>query len=160
MANRRTYCALTILGLAAFTRAGAGTGSAIKPPADPARIEIQVAPSTAPGQEQVVTVRLAPAEGVQINRYPKMRLKLDPQKGLTSRAEIAVGSDAPPPPDRIDQNYYDKIVDPIQLPLRLDPAAGKGPFELQGQLTYYYCVKASGFCAPKKVPVTIPISAR
>src|SRR6185369_5191354 len=100
-----------------------------------------------PGTERLVTLRLTPAEGIHINRYPKMRLKVEQQQGLASAAEVAVGNDEPPPPDKIEQNYYDKTVAPIELPLRLDPSAGSGAYELHGQLTYYYCVAASGFCA-------------
>lgn len=158
--NFQKACGLTLcLGLASSARAGAA--GSVKVPDEPARIEILVAPATgAAPAERVVTLKLTPAAGIHINRYPKMRLKVEAQKGLTQLAEAAVGNDEPPPPDKLEANYYDKTVDPIQLPLRLDPAAGAGPYELSGQLTYYYCVTASGFCAPKKVPVKIPISSR
>lgn len=159
MKTRKAVYVLTFAGLAPW--AFAGTTGTVKPPAEPARIEIQVAPKAAsPSNERVVTVRLTPAAGIQINRYPKMRLKVEPQKGLATLAEAAVGNDEPPSPDKIEGNYFDKTVDPIELALQLDPDAGKAPYELKGQLTYYYCVKASGFCAPKKTPVTIPISVR
>ena len=32
--------------------------------------------------------------------------------------------------------------------------------EIEAKLTYYYCVVESGFCAPKRVPVNIPLKIR
>ena len=45
----------------------------------------------------------------------------------------------------------------MELLLRLDKAAPSGKHEIQGKLSYAYCVIASGYCAPVRVPVNIPV---
>ena len=149
---------LAVLAAAPWTLA---TGVPPKaPPKEPARVEVSVFPEAArPGGETRVTVRLSPADGIKINRYPKIRLKVPGQEGLILSAEAAVGNKEPPPPDRIEGNYF-KTVDPVELTLRVDPQAPAGQHKVQGQLSYFYCVAASGFCAPAKVPVSIPLTVR
>ncbi len=127
---------------------------------EPAKVVVVVVPeSAAPGAESVVTVRLTPAPGIKINRYPKIKLKVPAQEGLVDGGEAAIGSSEPPPPERIETNYY-KTVDPVELTLRRAAAAKPGAHSVPAQLTYFYCVAASGFCAPAKVPVSIPLSVR
>ena len=46
------------------------------------------------------------------------------------------------------------------LDLVLEADAEQGSHELTGELKYFYCVSASGFCAPKKVSVSVPIEIR
>ena len=72
---------------------------------------------------------------------------------------VEIGNDTPPPPGQMEINYY-KTVDPVELQLTLDAQAPSGRHELEGKLTYYYCIAASGFCAPKRVPLAIPIEIR
>ncbi len=138
--------------------AAEGSGKAL--PKEPARIEVSVSPQAArAGGEARVTVRLNPADGIKINKYPKIKLKVPGQEGLVLSAEVAVGNAEPPPPDHIEGNYF-KTVDPVELTLRLDPKASAGEHKVSGLLSYFYCVAASGFCAPAKVPVTIPLLVR
>jgi len=137
---------------------GAGPIPPKSPPKEPARVELSVSPAS-PGGEARVTVRLQPAEGIKINRYPKIKLKVPGKPGLVDAAEAAVGSTAPPPPERIEANYF-KTVDPVELTLVVDSRAPAGEHKLPGQLSYFYCVAASGFCAPAKIPVTIPLTVR
>jgi hypothetical protein len=59
----------------------------------------------------------------------------------------------------MDKNYF-KTVDPLALLLSIDPAAETGTHELEAKLTYFYCVSASGFCAPKTVPVKFAVNVR
>ena len=101
-------------------------------------------------------MQLTPIEGVKINRYPKIKLKVPAHSGLVEAGEAAVGNSAPPPPDKLDQNYFD-VVEPLELLLNLDEAAPRGKHEIQGKLSYAYCVIASGYCAPVRVPVNIPV---
>jgi hypothetical protein len=149
---RRTILAIVIacsMGLAAQNP---------NPPAEPAKIEISVAPeSVSPGGRAEATLRLAPIDGVVINRYPKITLKVAEREGFVRQAETAVGNDTPPPPDdKSGSNYFDKV-DPVRLTLNLDKAIEPGAHEIEGKLKYYYCVKKSGFCAPKRLTVKIPV---
>ncbi len=142
-----------------------GTGFAValaapKPPEVPARLSVSVAPSAvAPGDRARITVRLDPIDGVQINRYPQITLKVPARDGLVPATEIAVGNSAPPAPGTAETNYFD-IVDPLEIDLQVEPSAPRGKHTLSAKLTYFYCVKASGFCAPKKTSVEIPLQVR
>jgi len=131
-----------------------------KPPKEPAKIKISVSPdAVSRGGQTEVTLVLHPVEGVKINRYPQIKLEVPEQAGLVAQAEVAVGNAAPPAPDQKESNYYD-TVDPVRLNLQLDASAPTGRHAVSGRLTYYYCVAASGFCAPKRVPVEIPVEIR
>ena len=66
---------------------------------------------------------------------------------------------APPLPDQLEANYF-KTVDPVKLKLHLDGAASKGAHEVQARLTYFYCVASSGYCAPEKVELKVPVVVR
>ena len=57
-------------------------------------------------------------------------------------------------------NYYGASVDPVVFDLTLDAGAAPGAHAIPAQLKYYYCVKKSGFCAPKKTAIEIPVTIR
>lgn len=157
MSRVKLLVGVVVLGTVVATLA-----SALAPavPKEPARVEVTISPSTvAAGEEARVVVRLTPAAGVKINRYPKIKLKVPGQAGLVEAAEVAIGNSAPPPPDQIEKNYF-KTVDPVELKFRVEPGAPVGEHRIAGQLSYYYCVAASGFCAPARVPVSIPFTVR
>jgi hypothetical protein len=75
-------------------------------------------------------------------------------------AEASVGNAGPPSADNLEANYFKGETDPLSVTLRLDPAARRGAHEIAGKLSYFYCVAASGYCAPAKVDVTIPVTVR
>ena len=130
------------------------------PPAEPARIQLQLAPvEVAAGEQTQLNLMLTPIDGVKINRYPKIKLKIEAQDGVVAAAETAVGNEKAPAPGEMDKNYF-KTVDPLALMLSIDPAAKAGTHELEAKLTYFYCVSASGFCAPKTVPVKFAVKVR
>jgi hypothetical protein len=137
-----------------------GAGEAAKPPAVPAKIEISVSPESVPaGGKAEASLQLTPIQGVAINRYPKISLKIAELEGVVGGAESKVGDDAPPPPEQTGGNYFDKV-DPIKIVIAMDKAAKPGEHEIEAKLKYYYCVKKSGFCAPKRATVKIPIEVR
>ena len=141
--------ALVLLGQAALA-------APVKPPENPAKITISVAPeAVAPGGQAEVTVTIDPISGVKINRYPQIKLQVPDQDGLVDEAEVRVGSATPLPLDDKGTNFW-KHVDPVQLTLQVDADAASGEHELDAKLTYYYCLSGN-FCAPKRLAVTIPI---
>jgi len=149
--------ALLPIALALSTVALAG------PPAEPppVQVSISVAPEpAAPGGDAAVTVVLKPAAGIKLNKYPKIKIQIPEAAGLVTAAEASIGNAAPPSADNLDANYYHGDVDPLSVTFHLDPAAGKGRHEVAGKLSYFYCVAASGYCAPAKVQVTIPVTVR
>jgi len=132
-------------------------------PADeaPVDVTIVVAPEAVPaGGETSVTVRLLPRSGIKLNKYPKIRLQIPAAVGVVQAAEGSIGAAGPPAADQLEANYYKGSVDPLTVPLRLDESVSKGRHDVVGKLSYFYCVAASGYCAPAKVDVTIPVTVR
>jgi len=135
-------------------------GSDARPPAQPAEIEIAVSPAAvAPGGQADVTLRLTPRQGIKINRYPKIKFRVEERSGLVAAGEAALGNDKPPPPQQMSSNYFDQV-EPLRLSLSIDEAASSGRHELDAHLTYFYCVTRSGFCAPAKTPLKIALDVR
>ena len=131
-----------------------------KAPKEPAKLNISVSPeSVEPGARASVTVRLVPKDGVKINRYPKIKLQVPAEQGLVLESNVEMGDAKPPPPDKMDTNYY-KVVDPVELMMTLDKQAKSGEHHIDAKLTYYYCVTAIGFCAPARIPIKIPVTVR
>jgi hypothetical protein len=150
---RKSLCLILMLGLACLAAAN-------RPPAEPAKIEVAVAPKTVdPGGEARVTLRVVPKDGVKINRYPKIKLTVQEVEGLVLPAEATLGNPKPPPVDDPESNYFDKP-EPLELDLQVSPSAPSGRRKIEGQVKYFYCVAASGFCAPAKAEVKIPVTVR
>ncbi len=148
---------LLAVALAAATASAAAT----KPSAaDAVKIEVGVAPTpVTAGGEAEITVRLSVNPGFKLNRYPRIRLAVPAVEGLVSGAETSLGSDAPPPPDRLETNYF-KSPDPLRLKLDVTRSASPGRHDIDAKLSYSYCVTASGYCAPARVPLKIPLAVR
>jgi len=127
----------------------------------PVKIAIAVAPqAVAAGSELAVTVRLVPRPGIKLNKYPKIKLQVPAVSGLVAAAENSLGNAAPPPANQLDANYFHGDVDPLTVTLRMDAQAAKGRHDVRAKLSYFYCVAASGYCAPAKTDVTIPVTVR
>ena len=152
--RRSLPLAAALAGLALVTLTPAGP---TRPPKNPADITIEVAPEgVAAGGQAEVTVTIVPRAGIKIARYPQIKLAVKAQEGLVGEAEARIGSKKPPPPDKLADNYW-KDVDPVRLTLTLDEAVASGTHDVEGKLTYYFCVSGD-FCAPARVPVKIPVS--
>ncbi|HKQ61695.1 MAG TPA: hypothetical protein VJS92_10395 [Candidatus Polarisedimenticolaceae bacterium] len=140
--------------------AAAALAAPAKPLAEPAKIDVRVSPDKqAPGSQAQVVVQLHPAAGVKINRYPKIKLTVDDAQGLLHGGTSAVGNDAPPPPEKMESNYFAQV-EPVELRLELDRAAAPGAHVVEGKLSYFYCVAASGFCAPARTTIKIPLTVQ
>jgi hypothetical protein len=154
------YLKRFVPALVALSSVGFLAAQPARPPKEPAKLEISVAPDALEaGGLATITVRLHPKDGIKINRYPKIKLEVSETPGLVHEAKVEMGDAKPPPPEKMSTNYY-KEVDPVELELRLDAEAPSGSHEVDAKLTYYYCVAASGFCAPARVPIKIPVDVR
>ncbi len=144
--------------LTVLTCPAAGPGTPGTPGKDnPIDLDIRVDPGTATaGQNVQVTLHLTPRSGFKINKYPRISLKVAEIDGLVAASSGSVGSKTPPPPEEMDNNYF-KTVDPLVLTLELEPGLKAGRYEIPGKLKYFYCVKTSGYCAPMRVEVSIPV---
>jgi hypothetical protein len=127
----------------------------------PVKVAVAVSPeAVGAGSDTSVTVRLLPKAGIKMNKYPKIKVQVPAVPGLVDAAEQSLGNAAAPPPDQLDTNYFHGSVDPVTLTLHLDPQAAKGRHEIHAKLSYFYCVAASGYCAPAKAELTIPVTIR
>ncbi len=120
------------------------------------KVELSVAPSPAKaGQPATVEVKVVPPKGIALNRYPGITLKIDKASKLDFASREAFVGTKELPEDLAD-NAFKK---PAPLRFEVTPkAAGKRSFE--GELSFFYCVKSSGFCAPgkQKVKLQLPVS--
>lgn len=132
------------------------------PPEVPAELDVAVAAEgVSPGAAVDVDVVLTPKPGIKINRYPNVTVKVPGVDGLVAASEGKAGSDRPPTPEDMEagRNYFE-TVDPVRLSIAVDPGASVGRHEVEADVRYFYCVTESGFCAPKKTKVRIPIEVR
>lgn len=130
-------------------------------PENPAKFDVAVSPeSVGAGSDTSVVVKISLAPGIKLNKYPKIKLKVPAVAGLIDAAEQSLGNAGPPPPDKMETNYFHGGIDPLKVTLHVDPQAAKGRHEIQAQLSYFYCVAASGYCAPAKAELTIPVTVR
>lgn len=138
----------------------APAAGAEKPAGDPARLVITVTPpAVEAGHVVEVSVRVEPNPGIKVNRYPKMRLQIPARDGLVPEVEASVGAAAMPSLEKPEANYY-KTVDPVTVKVSLDPKAAKGKHAVPAKFTYFYCVAASGYCAPERAAISIPVTVR
>jgi len=141
--------------------AAAGTEAGLAPSEAPIKVTVAVSPGAVDaGSDAAVTVKIDPRPGIKMNKYPKIKLLIPAVPGLVDAAEQSLGNPAAPPADQLEANYFHGGVDPLTLTLHLDGRATKGPHEIRGKLSYFYCVAASGYCAPAKADVTIPVTIR
>ena len=108
----------------------------------------------------MVTVKLDPKPGIKLNKYPKIKLQVPSVAGLVDAAEQSLGNPGPPPADQLDTNYFHGGIDPLTVTLHVDAQVAKGPHDIRAKLSYFYCVAASGYCAPFKTELTIPVTVR
>ncbi len=154
---RNYIVVLAVFVLATLTAPAAAPGAGIKKD-EPVDLHIQVDPESASaGQEVRVTLQLTPRAGYKLNKYPRISIKVPKIAGVVSASSGSVGSKTPPPPEEMEDNYF-KTVDPLVLSLNLDPGLKAGKYEIAAKLKYYYCVKASGYCAPMRLDLSIPVT--
>lgn len=150
---RRPIAALAALALACSSLA-APTYAAPKP-APQLKLTVKQTPDPGkPGQAISVRIELEPPAGIGVNKYPGVTLRITGDAGLTlASTEAFVGTKTP-----IDDpaQFKFKKVDPLELKVTA-PAGAKGQRVLEGTLKYFYCVNASGFCAPGTMTVKIPV---
>jgi hypothetical protein len=158
MKNRAVCLAFLIM---AAVPAGAAPEGGLATSEAPIKVTVAVSPAAVgAGSDASVTVRLDPRPGIKMNKYPKIKLQIPAVPGLVAAAEQSLGNPAPPPADQLDANYFHGGVDPLTITLHLDGQAAKGPHEIRAKLSYFYCVAASGYCAPAKTVLTIPVTIR
>jgi len=150
---RKLLSLLIFFGIALSAAAAAGE--------TPVKVDVAVSPETVgAGSDASVVVTIATKPGIKMNKYPKIKLQIPAVAGLIEGAEQSLGNAAPPPPDKMETNYFHGGVDPLKVTLHVDPQAEKGRHEVHAQLSYFYCVAASGYCAPAKAELTIPVTVR
>lgn len=157
MPQRRSFPAISLLALLVPAICAADAPAEEK---EPAKVEISVSPAAvAPGGTAAVTLRIVPAAGIKVNRYPKIKLVVAAQENVVDASEASVGNSSGPPPGKPEANYFHDV-DPVRLDLHVAKAAKPGSHRVAGKLSYFYCVAASGYCAPARVAVEIPVTVR
>jgi len=157
---RKIVIAVALVAIGA-SAAGASPQTATTASDPQVKIAVTVSPEpAAAGSDTAVTVKLETKPGIKMNKYPKIKVHVPAVEGLVGLAEESVGNPGPPAADQLDANYFHGGIDPLTLTLHLDPHAAKGKHEIHAKLSYFYCVAASGYCAPAKTDLTIPVTIR
>ena len=136
------------IGIALFLAQLTGLGSAL-----PQILQPEFNP-TAPikaGTKGEVTVSFKLLQGYLINHTPPIGLKLTatPDVKLDKADFTTPASD----PKSKDEYYVD--LPTLKVPVT---AAKAGRYEIPGQLVYYFCSKADGFCSRQTLGVKIPVT--
>jgi len=145
--------------LAALLIASITAAAAAIPPVD-VKVQVDLAPGPVKaGSKSEAVVTLTPPSGIHINQYPPIRLTLENAPPVIFEPEsYKVGLDAMP--DDPEKNPF-KTVDPIKVHFRVTPHSADAKVPVKGKVKFFYCVKASGYCAPgtKDVVFTVPVAA-
>ena len=161
MKRMKTRIAVLVSLFIAISRVGAASGGGSTPSEVPVKVAVAVSPQIiGAGSDATVTVKLDPKPGIKLNKYPKIKLQIPAVAGLVGAAEQALGNPAPPPADQLDANYFHGSIDPLTITLHVDAQAAKGQHDIIAKLSYFYCVAASGYCAPAKAELKIPVTVR
>ena len=104
------------------------------------------------GQAGEVALLLDVRDGYLINHTPPMQLNLEPVSGLTLSETRLVSPSLDP--DSTDV-YYVNVPD-FTIGVQ---AARAGAYEIPGELVYFFCSKADGFCARQTLDVSVPVVA-
>ena len=145
------------VSLSALLVGGLLLAGTVRPPKNPAEWSIDGPKSIAAGETAEFTLTLKAKQGVKINQYPKIRWSVAADDALVaSESKVELGNDNPPPPDNMDANYFHAI-DPLRLNISIAEGAAAGEQTVKTKLRYFYCVTESGFCAPARVTLEVPI---
>jgi uncharacterized protein (DUF58 family) len=162
LASALASAALTLLAAAVLAHASLVTSTLAASGLPDVDLKIQVALASSAvkaGSKSEAVVTLTPPSGIHINQYPPIRLTLENAPPVTFEPDsYKLGLDAMP--DNPEKNPFEKI-DPIKVRFRVAPHASDAKVAIKGKLKFYYCVKASGYCAPgtKDVTFTVPVAA-
>jgi hypothetical protein len=104
------------------------------------------------GTSGEVVVSFGVLDGYVINRVPPFELKLQPVEGLTYDEANLVSSSEDP--KSTDDYYVDVPVFNVAV-----EATAVGDYEIPGELVYFFCSKADGFCSRQIVDVVVPVTA-
>lgn len=153
--RRKFLTSMILAGLVAL-----GVPMVAAPPAEPVKIDVAVGQEPIePGSTAQVTVRVLPASGIKVNRYPKIQVTVREVDGLVGASAASLGNPKPPPVDNPESNYF-KEPEPVQLELHVSADAPSGTQDVDAEVKYFYCVAASGYCAPGRSQFKIPVSVR
>jgi hypothetical protein len=136
------------IGIVLFFAQLSGPGSALPQVLHP---EFKVTAPIKAGGKGEVRVAFKALQGYAINHTPPIGLKLTaiPELKL-DKVDFTTATSDPKSPDE----YY------VDLPTLSVPltASKAGRYEIPGQLVYYFCSKADGFCSRQTLGVKIPIT--
>ena len=149
----RSFAVVLSIAGAAYSPHLLAVGAGIKPP----ELKITVTQTPDPvrlGQVAEVSVALAPPAGITLNRHPGITLRIPkPPPGVSLQSsETFVGVRKP---IENPAEFPFKTIDPLKLKATAT-AGASGERILEGTLSFVFCVKASGYCAPTQMKTRIP----
>lgn len=113
-----------------------------------------------PGESGVITVKIETAKGIKLTKYPQTSVTLSGDEGLTFEKNVMkLGQDKMP--EDIKKNLLNKI-QPMEFKFKVDKNVDKKMLKVTANISYFYCVSKSGFCAPgtKNIDFQIPVKTK
>jgi hypothetical protein len=102
-----------------------------------------------PGAHAKIVFTLRPAEGIHINAEPPPSFALDSPSVATLLGVPSMERDT---------KGYLATGTPLRQSFIIAPKAPPGPSRLRGELVYYYCSDARGWCMRYRQPVVLTLT--
>lgn len=113
-----------------------------------------------PGGSGVIKVKIEPSKGIKLTKYPQTTITISCDEGLVfENTVIKLGQDKMP--KDIKNNFLKKI-QPLEFKFKVDNSVEASMLDIKTNISYFYCVSSSGFCAPgtKNIDVQIPVKKK
>ncbi len=113
-----------------------------------------------PGDSGIIKVEIKPAKGIKLTKYPQTSITLSGDEELLFEKNVIKLGQAEMPKN-IKRNFLDKI-QPLEFKFKVDKDVEKSVLNIKANISYFYCVSRSGFCAPgtKTIELQIPVKKK
>ncbi len=130
----------------------------IKNEDDNIRVKLHFNPrEVKPGDSGFIKVEIKPAKGIKLTKYPQTSVTLSGDEEIIFEKNVLKLGQNKLPED-IKRNFLEEI-DLLEFKFKVDENVEKSMLNVKANISYFYCVSRSGFCAPgtKNIELQIPV---
>lgn len=133
----------------------------IKKEDDNIRVKLHSKPrEVKPGDSGFIKVEIEPAKGIKLTKYPQTSVTLSGDEEIIFEKNVLkLGQNTLP--EDIKRNFLEEI-DLLEFRFKVDENVEKSTLNVKANISYFYCVSRSGFCAPgtKNIELQIPVKKK
>jgi hypothetical protein len=113
-----------------------------------------------PGDSGFIKVEIEPAKGIKLTKYPQTSVTLSGDEEIIFEKNVLKLGQEKLPKD-IKKNFLEKI-DLLEFKFKVEETVEKSMLNVKANISYFYCVSRSGFCAPgtKNIEFQIPVKKK